>query len=151
MLLTVCGDHPQWNEIAQFWRRPDPHSENDAEEGDEEAPAPEELPTEYSIRRICWTFQTLKEPQEVEFTLSIYNSALLPFPPEEGEDDIIDYQPVRPALFSTNFTATVETEPVVISVDIDFRLFQFISSPTKSFFSLSYLFIYLFYIFNSNN
>ena len=104
------------NEIAQLWKRP---SENGEETNVDDKDAPAE--TEYSIRRLCWTFKTPKTSKEVEFTVSLYSTTIAP---SLDVEDLNETQPLRPALYSKTFTATVDTESTVVSVEIDYSLLK---------------------------
>ena len=107
------------NEIAQLWKRPSETGEEKAAE-DDDAPA-----TEYSVRRLCWTFKTPKTSKDVEFTVSLYSTVIAP---SLDVENLNETQPLRPALYSKTFTATVDTEPTVVSVDINYSL---LSSHTQ--------------------
>lgn len=99
---AVCrDDRVQWNEIAQLWHAPAEALERDT----------------YRVQRLCWTFQTPEAPKDVAFTVSLYTPTVVPAP---DDPTLNETQPLRPAVHTAQFTATVGTTATVVSVDLDF-------------------------------
>lgn len=72
----------------------------------------------YRVRRLCWTFQTPEAPKDVAFTVSLYTPTVVPAP---DDPTLNETQPLRPAVHTAQFTATVGTAATVVSVDLDYE------------------------------